>query len=790
MANIVSGLPIGKFIVRFIAYSTSGTNTLSINSVGTIALTKEPKFYEYEVDNNSGYFRFYVNKNPSDIYITDIEVYETLGKFTINGVDGFDKFDGRLAPNATIIDNQTVRLDAVSWGESSYLRVGVEPYTDYYVSADSDCEYGVFNYDASKVLVEYSLKGGTFNSGNNTVVRFYFKNAIKEKGTFFFRNPMITLGTFKVPYEKKKGSVMVKPSIVKNIIREPIESWRYNWLGNSTIDKFEDYVRITLDTSKQSSSAISHRYSLIEVSREKQYTLSFTARANRKGVQPNYIYVMSETAGNKVVNRDAVPYLSTEWGRYSIPISSDKTVSDANVMIGLYSGTSSNVNGDWVELKDIQLEEGSVATSYEPFKTQLNKVPNYVPSKNLLLQQDLTAWSNERSIVEDTGEFYKGNKVYKVSFKNESLPRIYSFFDPPVQNISASVYVKMLKKDGGSPNFYIRQEGFGTVYAVTGMDTPIGEWKRVELNNFSVKARSMFLLYYSPQTPADIEMLIAMPQVEISRVPSKYESPRIKKVRPALNSEELWIDNKDQLPLPTGWTYNPRSPLLDKDTYRVTFRAMSPTPGKIRVVDNDSTSINEFIELTTEYKEYEVIFESKRDYPGVLMFYSVLDKPDVYIKDISFKRYRDNKAKLVTKKNLFDFKSSTPVSVGGYINLTKTDEYIEASIKAGGYGFKFLNVPVKRNTDYVYSVKHDVIKGDTLGIRVHFLNTDTYSVAVRGSTEHIFNSGQNDSIDLMYYAGMAVDVDSIIRVYGIQLEEGKKRTEYEPYKLVNKQAKR
>jgi hypothetical protein len=757
MGNIVSGLPAGKYTVRFTAYSTSGTNTLSINSVGTIELTKEPKFYEYEVTNSSGYFRFYVNKNPSDIFINNIEVCETLGSFTLNGVEGFDHFDGRLAPNATIIDNQTVRLDAVSWGESSYIRVNVEPNTDYYVSADSDCEYGVFNYDASRTLLEYSLKGGKFNSENNTVVRFYFKNVAEEKGTFFFRNPMITLGKYAIPYEKKKGSRIVEPSIGKNIFSV------YHFDNEK---KEEDTYNLYIVN-----------YSLKP---NTTYILSSNAPMTESGKANVYLQSFSSTPSYGVWDGNSVKHTTSATGLVTIYVRNDHTRNEPtefynDLLKGKY----------W-----IQLEEGKEVTAYEPFKVQLNKVPVYGQSKNLLSQQDLTKWTNERSIVEDTGEYYKGNKVYKVSFKKENLPRIYSFFDAPLENVSASVYVKMLKKDGGSPNFYIRQEGFGTVYAVTGMDTPIGEWKRIEMNNFSVKSRSMFLLYYSPQTPADIEMLVAMPQVEISRVSSEYVNPDVKKVRPALDNEELWIDNKDQLPLPTGWTYNPRSPLVDKGTYRVTFKAMSPTAGKIRVVDNDSTSINQFIELTTEYKDYEVIFESKRDYAGVLMLYAVLDKPDVYIKDISFKRYRDNKAKLIPKKNLFDFKSSEPITVGGYINLTKTDSYVEADIKAGGYGFKFPAVPVKRNTNYVYSVKHDILKGDTLGIRVHFMNTNTFSIAVRGATHHFFNSGENDSVELMYYAGMAVDVDSIIRVYDIQLEEGSIATDYEPYKLTNKQAKR
>jgi hypothetical protein len=133
-------------------------------------------------------------------------------------------------------------------------------------------------------------------------------------------------------------------------------------------------------------------------------------------------------------------------------------------------------------------------------------------------------------------------------------------------------------------------------------------------------------------------------------------------------------------------------------------------------------------------------------------------------------------------KNLFNYLTDEITNVGGYITLTRTSEYIEADVKKGGFGFKFINVSVKPNTDYTFSLKDTIIKGDTVGIRIHFMDTNVYTPAIKYGTVYSFNSGSNTSLALMYYVGLEVQEDSIVRVYDMQLEEGLKATPYEPFK--------
>jgi hypothetical protein len=645
MDNMVAGLEVNTYQVLTFKARSASSKVLTINNIGNINLTPEFKEYSFETLNDDGFLRFYVSNPPTDIDIEDINlVYKTpevkrAQKLTLNIANDFYSYEGRLAPNTTIIDAETVRLDAVSMGESSYMFVNVTPYTDYYVSAESDCEYGVFNFNASKVLKGYSLQGGTFNSEDNTTVRFYFKNAYVEKGTFYFKKPLIALGKDVVPYERKRGSIPALPTPVKNLLPSFTSgAWALTGQNLTVVDSYEVENNTPLNNYEGC------RYALTQFKKGQNYTLSFDDCSEDTKIWVHYI------GGGYTVRQDANSTRGAKSYTFTTP---DDIVYDT---IRIIFDNATSRNRMWV--KKPMMTEGTAIQKFEPYEVLPNKRANVAPKKNLIKPFGDLAWTypavslgrytieSPRRIVLDATE---SHQYVRVPFPVE-----------PNTDYTLS------SKHNGKIGIYTYDGASGLVH-----------YTQSQKATFNSKNNTMLRLYISN---------------------------------------------------------------LDLGNGKFSFDDIQVEKGTV----------------DTSYELYEET---------------------------------NKKAFTVPDKNKFDFKNAIVSVVGGYATLTKTDEYVEADIKAGGYGFKFANVPVEPNTDYVFSVKVDVIKGSTTGVRIHFMDTNTYSTAV-SLPYQAFNSGNNTSIELMYYLGMDVKEDSLVRVSEFQLEKGTVRTPYEPYELVNKEARR
>jgi hypothetical protein len=162
-----------------------------------------------------------------------------------------------------------------------------------------------------------------------------------------------------------------------------------------------------------------------------------------------------------------------------------------------------------------------------------------------------------------------------------------------------------------------------------------------------------------------------------------------------------------------------------------------------------------------------------------------------YEMQVSAKPKRPEKKEAIRapKKNLFDYKTNSPVIVGSGATLEVNNGSYLFTAEAGAYAFSFKAIPVEKNTNYTYSVKQEIFEGAPLGVRYHFPSDGTYST-ITGS-ERTFNTGNADSVVLMYYAGIPLKEGRVkVRVYDIQLEKGTTKTPHEPYELTNKPARR
>ena len=92
---------------------------------------------------------------------------------------------------------------------------------------------------------------------------------------------------------------------------------------------------------------------------------------------------------------------------------------------------------------------------------------------------------------------------------------------------------------------------------------------------------------------------------------------------------------------------------------------------------------------------------------------------------------------------------------------------------------KSITVKVKKNTNYTLSVG-SVTSSVYQGIVVRPINSDT-TIISKYSAPYImsFNSGDNESIRLLFYSGNATSGTSVYS--DVQLEEGTEATEYKPY---------
>jgi hypothetical protein len=168
---------------------------------------------------------------------------------------------------------------------------------------------------------------------------------------------------------------------------------RFKLQSNSTTDT---HTRVDLGgniyavrVTRGSDGSYNNLFQVIENGKNKllgkTVTVSCMARAS-KNVNLN-ITVQDTNNGDAIQNPlTSSVGITTEWTRVSatFTIGSTPNLTYPNLRVDTFSGINTLLNGDWVEVREVQLEEGSVATPFEqrPYGLELSLCQRYYERTN------------------------------------------------------------------------------------------------------------------------------------------------------------------------------------------------------------------------------------------------------------------------------------------------------------------------------------------------------------------------------------------------------------------------
>ena len=150
----------------------------------------------------------------------------------------------------------------------------------------------------------------------------------------------------------------------------------------------------------------------------------------------------------------------------------------------------------------------------------------------------------------------------------------------------------------------------------------------------------------------------------------------------------------------------------------------------------------------------------------------------------SNKRFADVKSKGNTSQQSYTGKNKfnvniTPDWIGGNTTYNVNNNELIVS----GKWFIGISVPTKTNTTYYVSAirKNMEVVGTTGEIRIYTSPNGSNIAVFTGETNGSFNSGNNTSVDIVFYANNGASGTGSVTFSEIQVEEGSSKTDYEPY---------
>jgi hypothetical protein len=355
------------YVIKFKAYSLSGTSQIRTSLFATTIkyVTATKDLTEFIVEFNSGAsidaVFIYGYNNANDIYIRDIEIVEkSLGKATINGIDGFRSGKWALHANAKSIDDETLELNATASNSHSTLDAKAEGNTRYTVNYEqTGAAYSIYEVNASgTVTVTHAGKSSvySFTTALDTVtLRLYATNGGLGAGRFIFKRPMLNKGDILQPYEPKRGERMVLPVVGKNLINK------------DTIQK-DMFVTSTTGTVSASGNGNSAT-DFVPLEPGETYTPTNISS----------IGVASTSAAFYGKNKEYITFLN-------YPTADSNILKTFTVPANAYFARFT-VKNDAV---DIQLEKGAVKTPFENYRVQRSQKSVKIPKKNLFNKETVT----------------------------------------------------------------------------------------------------------------------------------------------------------------------------------------------------------------------------------------------------------------------------------------------------------------------------------------------------------------------------------------------------------------
>jgi len=254
-----------------------------------------------------------------------------------------------LHPNAKVIDNETLELNATALNELTTIKdIPAEPGTYTANVLTSGTNWKVNFYDASNVRVYDS--GYTGAETLSVIAPPTTKTAevilrSLTAGKFTFKKPMLNLGG-PVPYEPKRGERMVLPVPVKNLINK------------DTITK--DMFVSSVNGGVTSSGLGNNVTDFIALEPGETYTPTNISSNGQSTTAAAFF------DKNKVFV-SGLSYPADGLKTFTVP---------TNATFARFTIKNDAVN--------VQLEKGVLATPYNPFRVQRARKANGVPKKNLI----------------------------------------------------------------------------------------------------------------------------------------------------------------------------------------------------------------------------------------------------------------------------------------------------------------------------------------------------------------------------------------------------------------------
>ncbi|MGG3835655.1 hypothetical protein ABEV00_01355 [Paenibacillus thiaminolyticus] len=168
-------------------------------------------------------------------------------------------YDGWYSPPSFVITGPyTALIKAAGNYESTYKEMTLLPNTDYTFSAEHNGWIGVFLPDSKTAVAPYTREETvTFNSGSNTVVRFFFSNVLLGPGMYTFRNPILTVGRETKNFVPQQRSML---AFETELVANPIDGSNPDtlYIGDDGLPYvLEKWGKVTLDLIEGVSSFLS-----------------------------------------------------------------------------------------------------------------------------------------------------------------------------------------------------------------------------------------------------------------------------------------------------------------------------------------------------------------------------------------------------------------------------------------------------------------------------------------------------------------------------------------------------
>lgn len=357
----------GDYIFSFTAYSPKGATLRVSDNVTTsrLVLTTTPKVYSVNFLNSNAQFWMNDEFNYGDIVVSDINIVQKpLPKLTINGISGdvADWEQGTISGTTGLNGASTTRIRTASF-------INVESIKSYYFACKG-YSFAAFQYDANKAFINnfggsWFTDGGVLTTAPNAR---YIKLIIKindvatiDASEIVKIRPMLNLGSTVLPYEPKKGEKMYLPKVPKrvpkkNFVRgeseQDVNAFNEG-SGTSNTNNIWENGRLKVVNGSSNDAG---RGQAIKVKIGTTYIFNCSSQKGADGAKARII----------LGSADKLADYATTFIPSDSPNGFTFTAITDTVWVRFLRNGSRDINNP-VYFWNIQLEEGTTATPYEPY---------------------------------------------------------------------------------------------------------------------------------------------------------------------------------------------------------------------------------------------------------------------------------------------------------------------------------------------------------------------------------------------------------------------------------------